>query len=247
MAVLGSKNIIATYVGLATALSETQVWEEPEYMRCSSKLELSICNFAARFRMVGSFELNEERLDSLLQHARRSRSFRAFLMPGDEPADVQEWLENLGFWQMHELVQMGCAEAASDASLQLQRAESEADRVAVAKFMAEQFFGSYGASFREPIVRATAGSRHRLEYYVEGGTIRAAVMLTESEATIGLYNLCVAKPYRKKGLGASMVNEVIEAAREVGRFVTLQCDESLRNWYEKRGFKQTGTLVSLAI
>lgn len=118
---------------------------------------------------------------------------------------------------------------------------ANADRDAIARFMAHQFFRNLTREFREEIATATS-SAHDLELaaFCRSGAARivGALMLGRSPQMIGLYNLCVDSGERNRGIGRRMVRWASEKARSEERLLTLQCDPSLVPWYRDQGFRE---------
>jgi ribosomal protein S18 acetylase RimI-like enzyme len=112
--------------------------------------------------------------------------------------------------------------------------------MAIARFMVEQFFSRMAGESRDRIQRATARSATQL--YSLGPERRpdAAVMLVPLDGSLGLYNLCVRRELRGKGIGREVVSSVRAIAAASGAPVVLQCEPGLAPWYEDQGFEAVG-------
>lgn len=243
LAYLGRQNVVWTYIELARTLPAAQVDRTEAFASCIAPINLSFCNFALDFDANRLADPGEEaRLDEISEGC---PSFRSFHIPYREDDPVARWLSDRGWKCQHALVQMGWTPQGGETGPVLRRCEGEAERLAVADFMVDQFFWRQEPGMKRIILDATVASCHDLWRYGETA-IDAAVMTTRTAGSLGLYNLCVRRALRGAGLGTALVRSIQEMARSAGAPVVLQCDVGLQGWYEQADFKKTGILESYA-
>lgn len=130
------------------------------------------------------------------------------------------------------------------ASEPLSSVRAPRDRIIVARFMCEQFFGTQSREVRERLAEATARVS-TLELYMLGDPrIMAAGMLNEGERAIGLYNICVDGGHRRRGWGRILVSQLVGECARRGKPAALQCGQDLVPWYEDLGFNPNGKLYA---
>jgi predicted GNAT family N-acyltransferase len=113
--------------------------------------------------------------------------------------------------------------------------------------MCRQFFDTQSGEVRERLAEATARVRD-LELFTFGGSrMLAAAMMYEGERAIGLYNICVDGTHRRRGWGASVVQQLLGECARREKPAVLQCSAGLEAWYSKLGFKSTGKLFTWSI
>jgi ribosomal protein S18 acetylase RimI-like enzyme len=164
-------------------------------------------------------------------------------MAVDEPAGVEDLLHRVGFRESYRLVQMGAMARARGAPLEMQRASGARERVRLAGFMVEQFFGRQGERFKRRVAETTAAAAELELYEVrEGGSTIASVMISDHGDVLGVYNLCVSLKRRGEGWGSALVETLFHLGRERNLPLTLQCDARLEAWYRRLGFVVQGTV-----
>lgn len=238
LAPAGRENVVHTYISLARGLPGTEVLARDGYVRVTGSQPLSFCHFA------GCFESDRDPRElaaELRQEARGPDGLWVFLLPGDQPDGLRAALLENGFSLRQCLCQFG-RYGRGRLSDGLYEAHDADSRLRVSQFMAEQFFPFTPGESRMLVARSTATSLANLFYMGVGGSPQAAMMLSKSEKSVGLYNLCVEGQMRGQGLGTALVESAQALADKYGLPLTLQCHASLRKWYEGQGFRQTGTL-----
>lgn len=230
-----SENLVDTYLRLGLAVPAASVVERDAFVCCSGPIDHPICNFAARLR------LDPWSARDLRDLASSRIAFNVYTMPGDEPEHLPEILARAGFQKTYELVQMICANPDPGAPLEMRPAKDQNERLAVAKFMCEQFFARHNDPLRRQIAHATAKAEG-LELYdlPERGQPIGGIMLGYGGGLLGVYNLCVASSRRGRGNGRAILDWALTLARESGKAATLQCDSLLEDWYRYRGFVSSG-------
>lgn len=78
----------------------------------------------------------------------------------------------------------------------------------------------------------------------ENGMAIVGLSITDDEPEGGfIWGLSVAETIRRKGVGAKMLSDALEQAKEKGcKYASLQCnkDSFVFEWYKKVGFKYYG-------
>lgn len=227
-------NVVATYVALAQNLPGVRVGRLPYCTLVTGKLPLSFCRFSAGFQC-----LDRHAADFLAREARAVGGLWAFTMPGDEPDDVGEVLRTAGFRWRHRLTNMA-AKSAGQVWAELLPAVDRVDRLAVGAFMADQFFEDAQGAGQEVLSLATADSGLGIYACRDDSGIVAAMLLSDSPGAVGLYNLCVDRRHRHRGIGRAGLLHALGIAHAAGLPLVLQCRESLVPWYERSGCEKSG-------
>lgn len=229
-------NLVHTYLELGRNTAGSTVWSEPGFHACVGSLEHPICNFAV------DAGVDEQVAGRLRIVAADRRCFSVYTMPTSESSESDQILENEGFALSHRLKIM-VAQSVAPESLDLIEVSSPSDRRKVAEFMMDQFFHRQPTSFRHGIADATASSTSLSLLKAEWNKKAAgAVMISEHAGMLGIYNLCVAPSFRRRGWGTAIVRSVVEKAQSLGCGVTLQCEPGLATWYKSLGFHEVGSV-----
>jgi ribosomal protein S18 acetylase RimI-like enzyme len=69
-------------------------------------------------------------------------------------------------------------------------------------------------------------------------------MLSYTPDSVGLYNLCVDAKLRDRGIGSSIVRELLGFVLEPGKPMVLQCEPVLADWYVRFGFREVGLVTA---
>ncbi|MGV3618635.1 MAG: GNAT family N-acetyltransferase [Fimbriimonas sp.] len=235
LAAAGAENLRRTYINLGLAVPGTERIQEEGFAGCLGTFEHAVCNFAA------GLSLDPWSARRLRELALSRPAFHIYSLSDDRPAHRAELLERQGFRISYRLVQMGAEPGDPGPYVELSPAESVPDRLKVAAFMGTQFFSRQASAFRQRVATATAHATDLALYeLVERHHRLGAVMLCQTENSVGLYNLCIAAARRGKGLGRSIVGWARAKAAAEGLPVCLQCDARLAGWYEHLGFRRIG-------
>jgi len=232
-------NLVETYFRLAQATPGACVWERGNLRGCTGSFGHPICNFAI------ASDLTEADVAELARIVQSRDPFHAYVLPSVNRLASDERLASIGLQATYRLVQMVAPPVHELPRLQPVEATTHAARLALAKFMANQFFLSQPRQHREGIARATALAGG-LDLYAVGcqGAVVASLMLCRDRSTLGIYNLCVAEESRNQGWGRSILDWARAMAGIEGRTVTLQCDERLAAWYRSAGFNESGEITA---
>jgi Acetyltransferase (GNAT) family. len=236
---LARGNIVSTYLGLVSQLPGARIERRHGFTLAVSDGEVSFGNFAAGF----------ERRDApagivadLVRVARSRRRLWAFLGSEDGPPGLCAAIQQAGFERKQSLVQMVAEGPPKTPGVELDPCLTLPERAEAARFMCGQFFSDAPSRNRRAVEWATALSPHRLQVTRSRGAVVGSLMLTEEAGCDGLYNLCVHRGWRGRGLGAAIVRTALTLAHRRGVPLVLQCDEHLAPWYEHQGFRKFGRL-----
>lgn len=230
-------NLVETYFRLAQATPGACLWQRGNLRGCTGAFAHPICNFAV------AAELDERDFDELARIVRGRDPFQAYVLPGQIPHEYDDRLAQVGLNPTYRLRQMVAPPVHEVARLQPIEATNYASRLALARFMAGQFFLAQPRQYREGIAKATARAGG-LDLYAVGfrDAIVGSVMLCRDGDTLGIYNLCIATEHRNQGWGRNILDWARTVAGIEGRIVTLQCDERLATWYRRSGFTEVGEI-----
>ena len=232
-------NLVETYFRLAQATPGACVWQRGNLRGCTGPFSHPICNF------VVASDLTDADIRELGRIAEARDPFHAYVLPGGDRSKIARRLAAIGLSPTYRLIQMVAPPLHELPGLQPVEATTHAARLALAKFMVNQFFHSQPRQFREGIARATAKAGG-LGLYAVGfqGAVLGSLMLCREGSTLGVYNLCVAPEFRNQGWGRNMLDWVRAIAGTEGRTVTLQCDDRLTDWYRRAGFNENGEITA---
>ncbi len=224
---LAAENAATTYAFIAAELPGSEIESGPGWVRAQGPLPHSACNFA--------MALESEAIPECLAFVKEDRARLLYTFTGgSDPAhdpDVRR------VHRMSVMVEESAPVAHPLPELEL----ADADRAAIARFMAHQFFRNMSREFRDEIATATTNADAlELVAFQRPGAKRiiGALMFGRSAEMIGLYNLCVDSSERDRGVGRRMMRWVSERALAEGRRLTLQCDPSLVPWYRDQGLRE---------
>lgn len=232
-------NLAWTYAELADALEGAHV----------ERLDGGLVSVSDEAHPMANFALIVKPSASLLSHVRQCAALRPVFNvywpirvgePRPQPGGLTE------VWDLSILAHPVLESRKGDAAaLRLVPREERAD---VAAFMVEQFFSASRRNYRSVVAQATA--RSDLELYALPNPIPtrnapydAALLVGRTCESVGLYNLCVRRSLRGRGIGRACVRAVLELAAEAGLPCILQCEKRLRDYYVGQGFQDVGTLV----
>ncbi len=240
---LARQNLIYTYQELARPLGGVQMHEGPDFFGCYSRLDHSFCNFAMAIN-----EESPDRCKALArgfgEHARARSSMRVFEVPGDVPEEFGQYLTPEGFRVGNVLSMMAGEGEDRPGDCDLQKIEDSVGRQYLARFMISQFFPASAVEFRQLVLKATSEAPHELWAVGSPENPIAAVMISSSPGSFGLYNLCIRSQDRSKGLGTQILEFMQHRAYLENRVLILQCDLNLETWYRARKFKKIGVMSS---
>jgi hypothetical protein len=111
----------------------------------------------------------------------------------------------------------------------------EVDRAEAVSLMMDTFFARHSEADQRAIRHCYEAVAMPLVGTFDSLGIAATAMLSPTDESVGIYNLCVPASRRRLGHGGSLVKWILQASG--GRPVTLQCEASLVPWYETFGFR----------
>lgn len=230
------ENLIQTYCAIAGTMPQTRITALPEVVISVGPFAHPLCNFAVIKERSGAGAAVQA------SEGRPHFSIYSFADPV-EPGDLKERLLSSGY-QVVQTLSMMRWEGSSDRPA-LQSAQNPRERLSIARFMTMQFFSSLRSEVRERIAEANARSVGA-EFYSfcdqHKDNLVGAAMLFETEAAVGLYNVCVAGALRGRGWGSSIVTRLRDEAGSRGKPLVLQCDPALTSWYGRLGLEYSGSL-----
>lgn len=241
------ENVIETYLGLAMASGGVFIRREPWATISTSEEQHSLHNFSLGMNLPAHPVSEIAALEELVHLCVRRPSMRVFAMTGDRPAGFSSILSDRGFRAHPELVMLARDARASSVEFPLRTAQLPRDRQRIAEFMVSQFFFGQPAASRRRVMESTARSKFDLAYIGDHRRISAAVMLSRTPTSLGLYNLCVAPSQRNQGLGSQVVEAAMAVADDLQVPLVLQCAHDLAGWYRARKFYDSGNLQAYSL
>ncbi len=232
-----SENLLATYLAIGGALPGAEIHEAEGYVALLSDLPHPSGNFAARL------SLDPWSAGALRTLAAGRPAFQAIALPDDEPDHLAEILRRAGFGAIHRLIAMAAEPTFGLAGLEVDVVRDEEARQRVGRFMADAFLAREPVLVREAMAHATAAAPVAVYAHAPRERPTAAVVLSRTPGTMGIYNLCVAGPSRGRGVGSALVAWCLAQAAAEGRAACLQCAPALEPWYARHGFVRTGAIT----
>lgn len=234
------RSVIGTYLGLARKAPNATVERIEDVWICHSTLRHPIGNFAIGF---DGTTLPEQ----IVKEAMQKQHFRAFLLPGDRPKDIEQRALAAGLRERYILTGMILDHPAPDREEIIEAGDGESVG-RVTGFITDTFFWRSHRKSRQMLaqIMAAAHPHHRYFYQEDEFGMVAAGTLTLDAEVIGLYNLCVRGDARSRGIGSSFTAELSHRAKALGEHVALLCDDGLVPWYSRQGYRQIGSLRALS-
>jgi len=236
------ENVVETYLGLALATGGVSIRREPWATISTSEEVHSLHNFSLGIDLSAHHASQSAALEELVQLCVRRPSMRVFSMTGDRPDTLTSQLLLRGFRGHPELAMLAREEPATSRDFILSTAHLPRERHRVAEFMVSQFFYGQPAASRRRVIESTTRSMFDLAYVGELRHPAAAVMLSRTANSLGLYNLCVAPSQRNQGLGSQVLEASMAVADDLHVPLVLQCARDLAGWYRARKFHDSGNL-----
>ncbi len=235
-------NLLATYLAVGRALPGAEIRKTPGYVALLSDLPHPSGNFAARL------DLDPWCAAGLRDLAASRPAFQAVALPGDGPAHLSELLRRAGFEAVQTLLSLVAEPYSTPSDLDMTSAEGAEERLRAGRFMSDAFFFRESAPIREALavgLAQTTALTASTHLFRERPV--AAVALSRTEGMLGLYNVCVAPPFRGRGLGRNVVGWALAQAAAEHRSACLQCVPALETWYARLGFVRAGTITAWAL
>jgi len=236
---------VETYWRLGLASGDIIRQQLTPYRLLHARHGLSVANMAMDFAPMAEHELRDQ-VEHLVDIAKLNPNFRLFSVDGD-PLDILPEAYRSGFIVDHELAMLAAPTYTESDFPTMLRAENGAERTQIAEFILDQFPHRRDPQLRKLIIRANVLSDHEL--YV-AGSLRApfgALMLSQTEHSIGLYNLCVGYQHRSQGWGKRLVHFAQKVAAIQKKPLVLQSDQRLRDFYENLGCQYVGSFRAMKL
>jgi len=231
-------NLAKTYLAIAHGLPATKSVSGNGFFGVINPFEHPICNFA----ICSNSDAIEG--DKLYDLAKERKHFNVYVCHPVQSSSADPTLLASGFAKRYALSQMAGKMGSPGPTIDLRAAPLKADRLKLAQFMALQFFSGQPQHIQDMIAKSSAEPSELSLFEAVSHEVRrgplGAVMLHRTPNVMGLYNLCVALPYRSRGFGAAIVRSVQKMALDLGFTVGLQCDSQLENWYAQFGMERAG-------
>ncbi len=199
---------------------------------------IAFATFAGRF----GWQTREEAVAGLSRLVQEVQTPSLFRLDGDPPFLKEDFLFLEGWVIKYELVQMAWAGGQASSRIELLPAVTPPERIEVAGFMTDQFMIQGRPQMRDLIISATSSSPLELHRLTGAQGLIGAVMLSETDDCLGLYNLCVEQKLRGKGTGAQILQWVQARSLRLGKPIVLQCSPELKGFYRSNGFRVSGSM-----
>lgn len=230
------ENLKATYLAIGLATEGSRKIVQDGSVICVSRHDHPVGNFA----IVD--HCDEASAKDLAIHASAKDTFHLYVTQNAAPNGTVAALTRHGFRSVHVLQLMWVDSEPERNPIKIELIAPESKRTDIANYMADQFFARRGMNIADSVAQATAESGLGL-YEIRVGQDRiGVVMLTETEDSIGIYNLVVAPNLRGRGYGKMILREIRKNAGLDGLGVTLQCEKALSAWYRRNDFASCGEI-----
>lgn len=233
-------NFAETMIGLARGAPKVRIFKRDGYWMSRSPFEHPIANFAVRL------DVNRQEINTLVRMAKRNPFFRIYVMPRDNPAEIENEFESRGLVSSFRIVGMALEEPPRSVDM-LARVAMREEREEIFRFIVEHFFWKSPRSIQTMLLRVMSRAKtpyHEMYVVRDRRGISAAGGLIVTGDTAGLYNICVRNDLRGKGLGSELVRQMSWLAASRGLKVVLQCEQDLENWYFSLGFATLGEITA---
>lgn len=226
------------------------VMSNPELVIVDSGLPCDTFNMIARTRLSPDNARQEIRR-AIDYFASVNRPFSWWLNPGDEPANLGEFLISEGL----EAAETEVAMAAdleklnlvdlSPEGLQIQRVRTSAELGDFAQIIAENWTPPDEQVIKFYELAAPALLRHDSPIWLYVGylgiTAVAACEMTLGGGVAGLYSVCTREAYRRRGFGRALSLQPLLDAREIGCHTAIL--QAAAGIYDKIGFVPFGEIT----
>lgn len=246
---LGSSNLLEraerctyeSYLKLAKCLPAHENLSKVGLYIARSAKTFAFSNFIGLTRTseVGVHELVE-----LVNQIFQGHRPNVFVITNGSPDSMRKEMVEGGFAEHYQLAVLA---KLSDSDLpvrDLERATTRSERRNVARFMADSFFTTLAVQQRQSVITSTAESELDLVALpnCRDRNLQAAAMFAVFPEEVGIFNVCVARRERGRGVGSDLMSKIESLPDVRGKAMCLQCHEELVGWYTALGFKRAGTL-----
>ncbi len=226
--------LVETYAAIAGTMPQVRIERTEGSVIALAPFTHPLCNFGVVLSASGIAEV--------LRAASGKSHFNVYTFESLGSVDLPGYAPVLA-------MRMMTAPAGEPKGERLTAADSQAARMQVARFMAEQFFSNHRSDVRERIAEATARAEGVVHYAFYAPStfgrrdLVGAAMLSHHTPMAGLFNICVEKGVQGRGWGSAIVRQMLNESASQGLATTLQCDLSLESWYERLGFHTVDTMT----
>jgi|CXWL01.1.fsa_nt_gi GNAT superfamily N-acetyltransferase len=230
-------NLVETYFALANAIVGTNAEIGDGWVACRNPMAHASCNFGIACSVES---ISSARLEEFIGN--RSTFHLYSFCKGSGCDGDDRWATRMGFRHGSTLAALAIQpnDVTPAPKVHLQFAESESERNIIAEKIALQFFPRQSQSARQVIVMATVGSGLPLAHIIHDKKSVGAIMLCKTVGAFGVYNFFIEERFRRLGIGTQTMLAVADMARSEDCIVCLQCELSLIDWYESKGFIEVG-------
>lgn len=172
--------------------------------------------------------------------------FTSYILPTNDDSAVLEMATRAGFSLSGRLNLMFLKPRLQKSAPELEFLSDASDRFDLTFFLARQFFLEMDEEFNTIIAGLTAkATKCELIRYRRGANLEAGAMISQIQDTLGFYNIAVSPERRHRGIGGTILSHLIGVAGARDCYATLQCNDSLVEWYERLGFRRYASVTMI--
>ena len=185
-------------------------------------------------------------LVELRQMKDRHGPFTSYVLPTSDDSAVLEMASRTGYSVGGRLNLMFLKPRLQKSAPELEFLKDSAERFDLTYFLARQFFHEMDDDFNVMIAGLTAKTPScELLRFRRGASVEAGAMVSQVRDTLGLYNIAVSPERRHRGVGGTVLSNLIGLAGARECYAVLQCSDTLVEWYERLGFRRYGSVMMI--
>lgn len=231
-------NLTETYFALARSAQGATPYQDEGVIASFS----NVLHPAANIAMIA--RPSPASLNRLRQQTDQHGPFTSYVLPTTDDGAVLEMCTRAGFKIGNRLNLMFMKPRAQKAPPELMFLQEIPDRKELTLFLAKQFFYDVELEFIEVLANLTATTKScELIAFPRGVRLNAGAMVHQVRDTLGFYNIAVAPDRRHRGVGGTVMSQLIGLAGARECYAVLQCHDSLVEWYERQGFRRYGAVT----
>ena len=233
-------NMTETYFSIAQSARGATRYVDDGVMGWFSELEHPATNVAVIARATPQSLLDLRRQKDV--HG----PFTSYVLPTADNGAVLEMAARAGFTIGSRLNLMFLKPRPQKSSPDLEFMRDSSDRFDLVYFLARQFFFEMDDEFSTMIAGLTTKTpRCELIRFRRGANVEAGAMVSQVRDTLGFYNIAVAPDRRHRGVGGTVLSNLIGLAGARDCYAVLQCGDTLVEWYERIGFRRYGSVTMI--